>query len=190
MDFYLKEYRTHALRLFLPLFLLLYIMPLVFWYRLTEYSSRTVGEFIDFFGRRGAVIYAAVLLAAVITDFVMKYRRFKRQLSEFHFTGDVLMTLKIPAYRIHLTDEGLISSAGTAVRYANIDRVIIEGSETEALTVYHMYIYRREGRRLIIPVGMGRSIPMSFDRLLESYNTEVIRQKRPLLGGGGKYREK
>ncbi len=189
MDFYLKKFRRHSL-CFVPLiFLLVWFCPLIFWFRLTEYSDRTASEFLGYLGTRGVLIYGAAALTAAAADFAFKYRNFMRQLSEFTHDPAALLEIKFPGHRLYLTGEGLISTYGMAVRYADIDRLIIERSETESLAVYHMYIYRREGKRLIIPVGF-RTLPRSFDETLSEYNIEVIRQNRPLLGRGGKIIEK
>ena len=189
MEKYLKLYIRHWLKLMPLIILLVYLFPLIIWYRLTEYSSRTVSEFLGYLGTRGALIYAAVVTAAVIADFAVKYRAFSKQLSEFKGGNEVRYELKLPGHRLYLTDEGIISTYGSAARYAGIDRVLIERTETEWLPVYHMYVFPHEGKRFTVPIGL-RTLPEDFDETLLKYNTEVIRQNRPLLGRGGKVREK
>lgn len=189
MERYRKLFLRHRLLLTPFILLLVLFCPLIFWFRLTEYSGRTLSEFWDFIGTRGALIYSALVFTAVIADFVIKYRTFAGELSEFVQDGEQLLEIKLPGHMLFLTEDGLISTYGSAVRYGNIDRVLIERSETDSLAVYHMYIYRHEGKRLIIPVGV-RTVPNSFDTALSGFNVEVIRQNRPLLGRGGMIKDK
>ena len=184
MERYRALFLRHRLFLTPVILLLVLFCPLIFWFRLTEYSGRTLSEFWDFIGTRGALIYSALVFTAVIADFVIKYRAFLNELAEFRHGGEATCEIKLPGHKLFLTKDGLISTYGSAVRYGNIDRVLIERSETEALAVYHMYIYRREGKRLIIPVGI-RTLPESFDKALSGFNVEVIRQNRPLFSRGG-----
>ena len=171
-----------------PLMLvLIWLLPLIIWYRLTEYSDHTVSEFFNFVGKKGVIIYSIAVVLFIIVYFVKRYMDFSEQLKDFHFSGKTECEYKLALFRLTLTDEGLICTNGMAVRYADIDRVLIECSETESLNVYHMYVYRHEGKRLMIPVGL-RTMPKSFDAELEKYNVEVLRQMRPLFGRSGRIR--